>query len=217
LTDLYIKSHKSPKTSLHLVDESSARICSTAKDNLMAISATIIQFQIQLSDIDRHCYQTLNLRMAQHPSETDGFLLCRLFAYCLHYEEGIFFSKGLCAPEEPAVGIQYDDGRFKDWIEVGVPSIDRVKKAVRLSEQVRIYSYRSVKPLLHAARKDPKVEKWGVEITELPTAFVEKIEPEMTRKNDWQLVRTEDTIYLTLESGACVEHHLQKTIMGKDG
>lgn len=181
----------------------------------MAISSTIIQFQLELSDVDRNRYEKIRMRIARHPSETNGFLLCRFIAYCLHYDEGMFFSKGICAPEEPAVGCKSEDGRIREWIEVGVPSIDRIKKAVRLADQVRVYSYRPVDFLRQSARKEAKVEEWGVEIVELPKDFIEKVEEHLQRKNDWQLVRTDDTIYLTVESGSCIEQPLIRSILGR--
>ena len=65
----------------------------------MALSATIYVFDVELADSDRNIYQTLELRVARHPSETGEYLLARLLAYCLEYTEGIAFSKGLSDPD----------------------------------------------------------------------------------------------------------------------
>jgi len=72
----------------------------------MALSATIYVFTVRLADADRGIYETLNLRLARHPSETAEYLLTRLLAYCLEYGEGIVFSKGLSDPDEPAICIR---------------------------------------------------------------------------------------------------------------
>ena len=45
--------------------------------------------------LDRGVYATLDLRLARHPSETAEFLVTRLLAYCLEYEEGISFGDGV--------------------------------------------------------------------------------------------------------------------------
>ena len=72
----------------------------------MALSATIYTFEIELADSDRAVYETLNLRVAQHPSETTDYLLTRVIAYCLEYTEGIAFSKGLSDPGDPAIAVR---------------------------------------------------------------------------------------------------------------
>ena len=59
----------------------------------MALTATIYHLAIALSDVDRGVYESLDLRVAQHPSETMRYLLTRTLAYCFSYEEGIAFSK----------------------------------------------------------------------------------------------------------------------------
>jgi uncharacterized protein YaeQ len=61
---------------------------------------------VRLADADRGVYETLNLRLAQHPSESAEFLVTRLLAYCLEYAEGIAFSKGLSDPDEPAIMVR---------------------------------------------------------------------------------------------------------------
>ena len=55
----------------------------------MAQTATIYNVTIDLSDLDRGVYETLDLRVARHPSETAEYMLVRLLAYCIEYLEGI--------------------------------------------------------------------------------------------------------------------------------
>ena len=69
----------------------------------MASSAVIHTFAVQLADIDRGVYEDLALRVARHPSETDAFMMTRVLAYCLEFEEGIAFSEGISSTDEPAV------------------------------------------------------------------------------------------------------------------
>ena len=61
----------------------------------MALSATVHTFEIELADVDRGVYESLSLKVARHPSETEDFLLTRVLAYCLEYADGIAFSRGL--------------------------------------------------------------------------------------------------------------------------
>ena len=49
----------------------------------MAAGATVHRIEVNLSDVDRGVYETLDLRLARHPSETMRWLLTRTLAYCL--------------------------------------------------------------------------------------------------------------------------------------
>ena len=69
----------------------------------MALTSTIHVFTVRLADADRNLYETLQLRVAQHPSETAEFLVTRLLAYALEYREGIAFSRGLSDVDETSV------------------------------------------------------------------------------------------------------------------
>lgn len=174
----------------------------------MALTSTIVQFQIDLSDMDRNYFDTLSVRMAQHPSETTDFLLCRLFAYCLNHDEGMFFSQGLCVPSEPAVGQKTHDGRLLQWIEVGVPSVERLKKALHSSERVKLYTYKTIAPLSHALRKEPRLRDWNIEVVEFKQNFLEELADRLERKNHWQIMRTESTLFVTTPDGNCAEYSL---------
>ena len=72
----------------------------------MALTATIYSFEIRLSDVDRGVYESFAFKAAQHPSETDEYLVTRVLAYCLEYREGIGFSRGLAEPDEPTVAVR---------------------------------------------------------------------------------------------------------------
>ncbi|HEX4966856.1 MAG TPA: YaeQ family protein [Thermoanaerobaculia bacterium] len=114
----------------------------------MALTSTIHTFDIALADSDRGVYEDLSLRVAMHPSETEEFLMTRVLAYCLEYEEGIAFSKGVCEGDEPAVLVRDPAGRYKAWIEIGSPDADRLHKAAKTSERVAVYTHKDPASLL---------------------------------------------------------------------
>lgn len=60
----------------------------------MALGATVHVFNVQLSHVDRGIYETLELRLARHPSESAEYLVTRSLAYCLEYTEGIGLRAG---------------------------------------------------------------------------------------------------------------------------
>ncbi|MFT6017167.1 MAG: hypothetical protein ACI809_002939, partial [Candidatus Azotimanducaceae bacterium] len=49
----------------------------------MALKPTIFKFSIDLSDLGRNYYETLNLTVAQHPSESIERMMARVLAYCI--------------------------------------------------------------------------------------------------------------------------------------
>ena len=109
----------------------------------MALTATIYTFSIQLSDVDRAVYETLALKAARHPSETEEHLLTRVLAYCLEYAEGITFSRGISDPEEPALSVRDLTGALKVWIDIGSPDAARLHKAGKAAPRVAVYTHKT--------------------------------------------------------------------------
>ena len=77
----------------------------------MALGATLYNFDIELADSDRHVYESLALRVAQHPSESNEYLIARVLAYLLEFAEGIEFSRGVSDPDEPTIAIRVRTAR----------------------------------------------------------------------------------------------------------
>jgi uncharacterized protein YaeQ len=106
----------------------------------MAIKPTIYKMTIDLADLERSKYQTLNLTVAQHPSESVERMKVRVLAYCIDAHDQLEFTKGISATDEPDLWQHTLDGQLCLWVEVGEPSFDRVKKSARASKNVKIYS-----------------------------------------------------------------------------
>ena len=84
----------------------------------MALTATIHNFDVELADGDRHVYESLALRIARHPSESEEYLVARLLAYLLEYAEGIEFSRGVSDPDEPTIHIYAEGGSNEQSAEL---------------------------------------------------------------------------------------------------
>ena len=108
----------------------------------MALSSTIHQFSVQLSHVDRGVYETLDLRVARHPSESEEFMCARLLAFCLEQRDGLAFSKGLADPDQPALEVRDLTGTLQAWIEVGVPDAARLHRASKAAPRVAVYTHR---------------------------------------------------------------------------
>lgn len=109
----------------------------------MALKPTIYKFKIALTDLNRNYYDTLNLTVAQHPSETLERMMARMLAYCINAEESLLFTKGLSTADEPDLWTHTPDGRIGLWIDIGEPAPERIKKATRIAQTVKVYSFNS--------------------------------------------------------------------------
>jgi len=114
----------------------------------VAQTATIYNVTIDLSDLDRGVFETLDLRVARHPSETAEFMLVRLLAYCLEYQEGIALTEGLSSSDEPALVVRDLTGRMTAWIEVGLPDAARLHRGSKLAGRAAVYTHRDARQLL---------------------------------------------------------------------
>src|SRR5688500_6869990 len=114
----------------------------------MAQAATIFVVSIDLSDLDRGVYETLELRVARHPSETAEYMLVRVLAYCLEYEEGIALTEGVSSGDEPALLVRDLTGRVTAWIEVGMPDAARLHRGMKLAGRVAVYTHRDTRQFL---------------------------------------------------------------------
>jgi len=108
----------------------------------MALTATIYNFDVDLADNDRGVYDTLAIRLAQHPSESDEYLIARLLAYLLEYSEGITVSRGVSEPDEPTISVRDLTGAIISWIEIGTPDAARLHKASKAARRVAVYCHK---------------------------------------------------------------------------
>lgn len=109
----------------------------------MALSSTVYNFDIDLADADRGVYESLALKVARHPSEAEEFLVARVLAYCLEYEEGIEFSRGgLSDPDDPPIAVRDLTGVMRAWIDIGTPAADRLHRASKAAPRVAVYVHK---------------------------------------------------------------------------
>ena len=179
----------------------------------MALQATVYHLQIELSDVDRGVYESLDLRIARHPSESMAYLLTRTIAYALLYEEGIAFSKGgLSSTDEPPITVRDLQGTLRAWIEVGTPSADRLHKASKAAPRVVVFTQHDPRLLVKeaATRLIHKADR--IEVYALPPDFLEQLGELTDRNARWTLLRTDGTLFVTVGeqtvSGALTTHAL---------
>lgn len=176
----------------------------------MALTATLFNLSIQLSDIDRGVYETLELRIARQPSETAEFMLTRLLAYCLEYQEGIALTEGVAAVDEPAVLVRDLTGRITAWIEVGAPDAERLHRGSKLAGRAALYTHRDVVPVLAQLRGRKIHRAADLPIYEFGRGYVQNVAPRIQRRSALSLSITERQLYLELDGqtyNTAIEEH----------
>lgn len=168
----------------------------------MAAGATVHTFTVTLADLDRGVYEDLNLRVARHPSETDAFMLTRVLAYCLEFEEGIAFSEGISSTDEPAVLARDLTGALTAWIEVGAPDAARLHLGSKQADRTAVYTHRD--PEKVAAQWEGKRIHRAEDITlySFDPGFVESLTASLERRNALTVSITERRIYLDLNGSS---------------
>ena len=164
----------------------------------MALGSTIFAFDIQLADMDRGVYETLGLRVARHPSETDEFLVTRVLAYCLEYTEGIAFSAGVSDPTEPAITVRDLTGAWKSWIEIGTPDAARLHRASKAAPRVAVYTHKPPSTVLRALTGERIHRVEALELYAMDRALVGALVTRLERRLKLDLSVTERHLYLTL-------------------
>ena len=166
----------------------------------MALTATIYNIDIDLADGDRQVYETLALRVARHPSESEAFLLTRVLAYALEYTEGIAFSRGLSDPDEPAIAVRDLTGALRVWVEVGTPDAGRLHRAAKAADRVVVYTHKDPAQFVRqlAGERIHRIEAlelYSIDRT-LITALVERLD----RRMAFGLSITDRDLYISIGS-----------------
>jgi uncharacterized protein YaeQ len=165
----------------------------------MALQATVYHVQIELSDVDRGVYESLDLRIARHPSESMPYLLTRTIAYALLYEEGLAFSKGgLSSADEALLSIRDLQGNLRAWIEIGLPSSERLHKASKASPRVVVFTQHDPRVFLSEAAKGDIHKADRIEIYALDPKFLDQLGALTDRNSRWTLLRNDGVLYVTV-------------------
>lgn len=168
----------------------------------MALKPTIYKFKIALTDLNRNYYDTLNLTMAQHPSETLERMMARMLAFCIDAQESLAFTKGLSTAEEPDLWAHTPDGRIALWIDVGEPAPERIKKATRIARAVKVYSFNS-KSDVWWVQEQSKFNQLAATVFRFQWPNIQALARQVQRTMDISVTITEESAYVATELGEC--------------
>ena len=148
----------------------------------MALTATIYNFEVDLADADRHRYETLAVRMARHPSESEEYLVARLLAYCLEYTDGIVFSNGLSEPDEPPVSVRDLTGVVRVWVDIGSPDASRLHRASKSADRVVVYTHKDPTQWLRQVSSERIHRAAEIEIVSFDRSLIASLVERLARR-----------------------------------
>lgn len=179
----------------------------------MALSATVYNFEVELSDVDRNVYDTLALRVACHPSEAPEHLVARVLARCLEHGEGIAFSRGLAEPDEPALHVRDLTGALQAWIEVGLPDAARLHRASKAAPRVAVYAHREPRVWLRTLAEARIHRADALEVYALDRELVAALAERLERRTRWGVAVTDRHLYVTV-GGATLDGAVEPLALG---
>jgi uncharacterized protein YaeQ len=164
----------------------------------MAQTATIYNFDIELADADRHIYESLALRVARHPSESEEYLVTRVLAYLLEFAEGIEFSRGVSDPEDPAIAIRDLTGTINTWIDVGTPDAARLHKAAKSGARVVVYTHKNPDQFLKQLSGEKIHRPDELELYAMDRVLVAALAERLERRVAFSVSITDRELYLSI-------------------
>lgn len=176
----------------------------------MALKATIFKADVSISDMDRNYYHEHNLTIARHPSENDQRMMLRIIAFILNANEKLEFTKGLSEVEEPDLWQKSFSDEIEVWIELGLPSEQRVKKGCNQSQEMIIYSYQDNSFDEWWKKEQHKLcQKGNLSIWTLPESLADELSQMTERNMQIQATVQDGQLWLTINNNP-IEVNYQK-------
>jgi uncharacterized protein YaeQ len=164
----------------------------------VALGATIYNFEVDLSDTDRGVYESLALRVARHPSESEEYLVARLLAYLLEYAEGIEFSRGVSDPDEPAIAVRDLTGAITAWIDIGTPDAARLHKASKTAARVAVYTHKDPAQFLKQLAGERIHRAGALELYAIDRALVAALVARLERRLGFSVSISDRELYVSI-------------------
>ena len=164
----------------------------------MALSATIYNFDIELADNDRGVYESLALRLARHPSESEEYLVARLLAYLLEFTGGIAFSRGVSSPDEPAIAVRDLTGAIGAWIDIGAPDAARLHRASKAAGRVAVYTHKDPTQFLKGLAGEKIHRAAALELYAIDRALISGLVARLERRVAFSLLIADRELFVSI-------------------
>ena len=179
----------------------------------LGTTATIYRFNLDLSDIDRGVYETLDLRMAMHASEDADRLVIRVLARALAHTDQLEFGRGLGYPDDAALWAHNLTGQVDTWIEIGLPSAERLHRVSKRCPEVIVYTNKPKDSLLKEWRRRKIHRADEIQVYHLPNKLVQGLTKDLDRRVSWFLTIQDQTLTVTT-GDRILEGQIDKVSLG---
>jgi len=164
----------------------------------MALKATIFKAELQVSDMDRHYYESHSLTLARHPSETDERMMIRLLAFALFADEQLSFTRGISSVDEPDLWRKSLSDEIELWIDLGLPDAKRLGKACGRSQQVQVLCYGGRSTELWWRKIQADLERFeNLSVWHIPEPAVNTLAQWVARSMDLQCMIEDQQVWLS--------------------
>jgi uncharacterized protein YaeQ len=179
---------------------------------LVALTATIYNVDIDLANADRGVYESLALRVARHPSESEEYLVTRILAYALEFHEGIAFSSGLSDPDEPAISVRDLTGAIQSWIDIGIPDAARLHKASKAAPRVVVYTHKDPAQLVNRLSGERIHRAEALELYAIDRRLIGALAARLERRLSFGMSMNDGDLFVSIGTdtltGGVVRHRL---------
>lgn len=126
--------------------------------------------------------------------------MARVMAYCINAQKGLTFTKGLSNVDEPDLWVRTPDDKIALWIDVGEPSVERTKKASRIAQRTRVYSFNS-KSEVWWKQGQHKFGQYKASIVRLDHQKITELAAMLERTMDMSVTITGQSAFVTTTQG----------------
>ena len=168
----------------------------------MALKPTIFKMNINVSNLDNDVYETINLTLAQHPSETMERMVTRVLAFVLNNQEFLTFTKGLSEVDDPDMWAKNYSDEFLLWVDVGEPAFDRIKKACRQAKNVKVYTF-NTKSNVWWKQSQKEFNTISAEVYQFDFEQIQAFAALVERTMEFSITITDNLFYIATIKGNC--------------
>src|SRR5690606_13048865 len=136
-------------------------------------------------------YESLALRVARHPSESEPHLVARALAYLLEFRSGIALSRGVSEPDQPAIAVRDPTGAITSWIDIGTPDAGRLHKASKTARRVVVYVHKDSRQYLNQLAGATIHRAEALELYAIDRALVDALVARLERRIAFSLSVTD--------------------------
>jgi uncharacterized protein YaeQ len=160
---------------------------------------TVHILDLDITDHDRGVYDSVSLRVARHPSESDEYLVTRLLAYALEYTDGLAFSTGgLSSPDDPALAVRDLTGALQAWIEIGWPDADRLHKAGKACPRVVVYPHKDPAQWLRRLDRQRIHKADALVVRAIDTTLIAALVSRLDRRLAWGVAVSDGELFVSM-------------------